>query len=142
MMQPPMRRNPMQANRMPMPGPPRPKGMQSYAANGKPPTAGIGDPDDDGDMDAPPAAAPPPTPGQGGSVLTLDQMGYHEDPHACSLCKHYDQGGNCEVAQQQVNPDGGCLVFSAQDDDSGGDMSGGQPPMPPAPGGAGMYGGS
>ena len=82
-----MRRNPMQGNRMPMPGPPRPKGMQSYAATGKPPAAGIGDPDYDGDMDAPPAAAQPPTPGQGGIAPTLDQMGYHEDPHACSLCK-------------------------------------------------------
>ena len=39
-MQPPMRRNPMQGNRMPMPGPPRPKGMQSYAANGKKPAVG------------------------------------------------------------------------------------------------------
>lgn len=114
---------------------------------------------DFGDPDGPPAQNTPP-PGAGGPgdndaddtgqgvVLTLDQIGYHDEPHSCQLCKHYHDG-MCEVAQQTVSPEGGCDVFAAQDEDSGG-MGQPQQGMPPQGmrgggqqmmgGGAGPYG--
>ena len=86
-----------------------------------------GEPDAD-DMSG--GGAPAPAGGGGGVVLSLDQIGYHDEPHACALCKHYGQDGMCEVAQSQVNPDGGCDVFAGQDEGAGAGA--------PAPMGAGM----
>lgn len=84
------------------------------------------DPDQDGDTDS-------------GAVLTLADIDYHDDPHACSLCKHYDQSGMCEVVQEQVSPDGGCKVFAAAGDDSQTPPDqGSQSQGPPMGGGGGM----
>lgn len=112
--------------RRPMAAPPPPKDLSDPGGFGKKPAAAPPPPDDDSDD---PAMGGPDMGGGGGVVLTLEQMGYHDEPHACALCKHYGQDGTCEVAQQQVNPDGGCQVFAGQDEGQG---------MPPAPMGAGM----
>ena len=96
-------------------GPPKKKDLSDPGGFGKkasaPPPPDTPDPDMDGDIDAAPPAG-----GGGGVVLSLDQIGYHDEPHACALCKHYGQDGMCEVAQSQVNPDGGCDVFAGQDE--------------------------
>ena len=101
----------------------KPPGFGGKSAGPPPPDT----PDPDGDDDMPPGGAPPA--GGGGVVLTLDQMNYHDEPHACALCKHYGQDGMCEVAQSQVNPDGGCSVFASQDegDSQQAPMSAGMP---------------
>lgn len=105
-------------------------GKKTAPAAGAPPPD-TPDPDSDNDMDMPPAM---PSGGGGGVVLSLDQMGYHDEPHACALCKHFGQDGTCEVAQTQVNPDGACDVFAAQDQGA----SAGQGDMQQAPMSAGM----
>ena len=116
---------------------PRGKSKPSFMANG-----GMEAPDDIGGSPAP--QSPSDNDGDeqqgGGVVLSLDQMGYHPEPHACSLCKHFQSDNTCEVAQQEVDPNGACDVFAGQDDsgedqmpDQSGAPMGGQSPMPAYP---------
>lgn len=97
---------------------------------------GLDEPDDVGAP--PPAAAEPPPDDASQGMVSLADMGYFSEPHQCQGCSHF-QDGMCEIAQQPVDPQLGCLLFKSANDGSDADLddSMGAPPppngaMPPA----------
>lgn len=100
---------------------------------------GMGDPEPIGGMpDDQNAGAPDmddsQTPPMGGGgempVISPTAVAYHDDAQNCQGCQFFGSGGQCQVLQMAVAPEGGCTAFQAG--------TGGQPDqgMTPSMGGA------
>jgi hypothetical protein len=93
--------------------PPSPRVSAPPPAPRSPQGGGIGDagaapdPDQDGDVDQ---TQVPPAP---------EAVNYHDDLHRCDMCEYMGADGNCAVLQMQVQPEGACNAFSAQEQGEG-----------------------
>jgi hypothetical protein len=95
------------------------------------------DPDADTDQDSQAASGTPSVP--------PDAVHYHDDEQRCELCDNYGQDGQCSLLQMQVQPQGGCNAFTAQQGGDGttmgmGDNSQALPPAGPQRAMRGGYG--
>lgn len=82
-------------------GAPMPRARQTAAPPALPPDLGpdIGE--------APPARS--------GAGVTPEALHYHDDEQRCDGCTHMGSGNHCDLLQMPVEPEGGCIGFSATD---------------------------